>query len=99
LPALGQKNHFKLPNTIAGNARKILRHELASLLGMGGHEFEYFLTEAMSIIIPIIILPHRDKMNDGKTHNQSGTVQVRYYGKLDQIGCTLLILLLLSDFS
>ena len=74
MPALGQKDHFKLPNTNAGHARKTLRHELASLLGVGVHEYEYFLTEAISIIIPIIILPHRDKLNDGKTKNQSGTI-------------------------
>jgi len=74
LPALGQKDHFKLPNTSAGDARKKLRHELAALLGVEGLEYEFFLTEAISIIIPIIILPHRDKLNDGKTKNQSGTV-------------------------
>ena len=63
-----------MPKTDAGHARNILRHKLASLLGVGGHQYEYFLTEAISIIIPIILLPHRDKLNDGTAKNQSGTV-------------------------
>ena len=74
MPALGQKDHFKLPTTKAGDQRKLLRHKFASLLDVGDLEYEFFLTEAISIIIPIIILPHRDKMNDGKTKHQSGTV-------------------------
>jgi len=88
LPALGQKDHFKLPNTNAGDARKILRHKLAALLGVEGLEYEFFLTEAISIIIPIIILPHRDKLNDGKTKNQSGTVT---------LNCTLPISIITNE--
>ena len=77
MPALGQKYQFKLPNTKAGDKHKLLQHKLASLLDIGDVEYEFFLTEAISIIIPIIIpfniLPHRDKLNDGK-NTKSGTV-------------------------
>ena len=77
LPALGQKYQFKLPNTKEGDKHKLLQHKLASLLDIGDVEYEFFLTEAISIIIPIIIpiniLPHRDKLNDGK-NTKSGTV-------------------------
>ena len=71
---LGQEDHFKLPKTDAGHERKLLRHKFASLLDVEDLEYEFFLTEAVSIIIPIVILPHRDKLNDRTSKNQSGTV-------------------------
>jgi hypothetical protein len=67
---LGQEDHFKLPKTDAGHESKLLRHKLASLLDVEDLEYEFFLTKAISIIIPIIIHPHRDKLNDRTSKNQ-----------------------------
>jgi hypothetical protein len=53
-----------------------LRREFAKSLHLDKEEdFSYFLAEAISIIIPIIVFPHRDGSND-TVENQSGTVTI-----------------------
>jgi hypothetical protein len=62
--------------TKAGAARFQLRRDFAKSLFVDEEEdFSYFLVEAISIIIPIIVYPHRDSSND-TTENQSGTVTI-----------------------
>jgi hypothetical protein len=76
LPKLNQQHQFKLPNTKAGKSRSKLRHGLASLLHVGETDYDNFRVEAISIIIPIIVHPHTDSLNDSTSKDHSGTITV-----------------------
>jgi hypothetical protein len=76
MPKFKHDHQSKLPDTKGGKARAKLRWGFASSLFVPEKDNEYFPIEAISIIIPIIVGPHVDAMNDGVHSNQSGTLTV-----------------------
>jgi hypothetical protein len=74
MPALKQRRHFKLPaNTAAGRSRQDLRSKFAEKLGVSNADFDLFLCEAISVIIPSVVKFHQDSSND-TDENFSGTL-------------------------
>jgi hypothetical protein len=74
MPALKQRRHFKLPaNTAGGRSRQGLRSKFAEKLGVSNADFDLFLCEAISVIIPSVVKFHQDSSND-PNENFSGTL-------------------------
>ena len=82
MPGLNQDTHFKgncNNNTTAAakakDSREKMRTQLAKELGISESEYMFCLCEAITIIIPIKVNPHKDSPNDPGI-DYSGTVAV-----------------------
>ncbi len=68
LPQLKRENHFKLghleTNTPMDKERQNLRNEFAAKLNVYADDVAFFLIEGVSVIFPLVLLPHKDLRND-----------------------------------
>lgn len=69
MPELGQQQHFILDlDSDSGRERAKMRSILANTLNVGEDDMHAFRCEALSVIIPLSVMPHKDEQND----NQEG---------------------------
>ena len=68
LPEMGRENHFKLgcaeTRTPQDKERQEMRNEFASKLNVYADDVAFVLVEGISVIIPLVVPPHKDLKND-----------------------------------